>query len=174
LRSSVLILLVVLWASCSKTPPVSSKPASAAFAPYRFDDHLQTAAVTASSTHSSALAAEPILWHNFFSEKDLTWNLLRGRMGYRQGDLVMKGEGSSPVMLAPDRPAITWDLYQAVQISMMAEGGREINIKIGDREFKQKLGPPGRYNDCRTISIPWRFWMQTGSSSTARKAKMLE
>src|SRR5579862_4779433 len=113
LRSSALILLAALWASCSKAPP-ASKPAAAAFAPYRFDDHLQSAAVKASAARSSALAAEPILWHNFFSEKDLTWNLLRGRMGYRQGDLVMKGEGSSPVMLAPERPAIAWDLYQAV------------------------------------------------------------
>ena len=134
---------------CNKAPPVSSKPAPAAFAPYRFDDHLQTSAVKASAARSSALAAEPILWHNFFSEKDLTWNLLRGRMGYRQGDLVIKGDGSSPVMLAPGRPVIAWDLYQAVQIRMMAEGGHEIKIRIGDREFKQKLGPSGRYNDYR-------------------------
>ena len=140
---------MVLWVSCNNAPRVSSKPAQAAYAPYRFDDHLQNAVVTASAAYSTALETEPILWHNFFSEKDLTWNLVRGRMGYRQGDLVMKGDGSSPVMLAPDRPAIAWDLYQAVQIRMMAEGGREIKIKIGDREFKQKLGPAGRYNDYR-------------------------
>jgi arylsulfatase A-like enzyme len=146
LRSSVLILLVVLWASCSKTPPVSSKPASAAFAPYRFDDHLQTAAVTASSTHSSALAAEPILWHNFLTENDITWILLRGQMGYRRGDLILKGDGNSPVILAPRKPAIAWDLYQAVEIRMLAEGGQEIKIKIGDQEYKQKLGPLRQYN----------------------------
>ena len=145
LPHELVILLALLCANCNHAP----RPAAAVFSPYRFNDHFETATVSASAARSSALAAEPILWHSFLSEKDLTWNLLRGRMGYRQGDLVMKGEGSSPVMLAPDRPAIAWDLYQAVQIRMLAEGGHEIKIKIGDQEFRQKLGPPGRYHDYR-------------------------
>jgi choline-sulfatase len=153
----IAILLALLCAGCGHAP--LSQPAAVVFAPYRFDDHLQSAAVSASSARSSALAAEPILWHNFLSAKDLTWNPLRGRMGYRQGDLVMKGEGSSPVMLAPKRPAIAWDLYQAVEISMMAEGAGEIKIKIGGREFRQKLGPAGRYNDYR-----FEIHLETGTS----------
>jgi len=87
---------------------VASHPDVAVFKPYRFDDHLQDAVVTASSAHSSSRAAEPIIWHHFFSEKDLTWDLLRGSMGYRKGDLVLKGDGGSPVMLAPSKPPIAW------------------------------------------------------------------
>lgn len=98
---------------------------------------------------SAAFVTSPIVWHNFFSENDLTWNLLRGRMGYRRGDLIVKGDGNTPVILAPREPAIAWDLYQAVEIRMLAEGGREIKIKIGDREFKQKLGPPREYKTYR-------------------------
>ena len=96
--------------------------------------------------HSSALAANPIVWHNFLSENDLTWILLRGNMGYRRGDLILKGDGNTPVMLAPRKPAIAWDLYQALRIVMLAEGGEEIKIKVGEQEFKQKLGPLNQYN----------------------------
>ena len=92
------------------------------------------------------MAAEPILWHNFLTENDITWILLRGQMGYRRGDLILKGDGNSPVILAPRKPAIAWDLYQAVEIRMLAEGGQEIKIKIGDQEYKQKLGPLRQYN----------------------------
>src|ERR1017187_9619618 len=146
LRSSVLILLVVLWASCSKTPPPAAQPTAAVFKPYRFDDELQKAVVTAPAVRSSALVANPIVWHNFLTENDITWILLRGQMGYRRGDLILKGDGNSPVILAPRKPAIAWDLYQAVEIRMLAEGGQEIKIKIGDQEYKQKLGPLRQYN----------------------------
>lgn len=109
--------------------------------------------------HSSALATNPILWHNFLSEKDLTWVLLRGNMGFRRGDLILKGDDSSPVMLAPRQPAIAWDLFEALQIRMLAEDGQEIKIKIGDQEFKQKLGTRGQYNTYR-----FEFHIDTGSS----------
>ncbi|MGH9695401.1 MAG: sulfatase-like hydrolase/transferase, partial [Bryobacteraceae bacterium] len=46
----------------------------------------------------------------------------------------------------PKQPAIDWHLYSAVEIRMSAKGGKEIKIKIGDFEAKQKLGPPGQYN----------------------------
>ncbi|MFN7995017.1 MAG: sulfatase [Bryobacteraceae bacterium] len=93
--------------------------------------------------------SEPIVWRNFQSEKDLTWVLLRGQMGYRRGDMMLRGDGSSPVMMSPKEPAIAWDRFQAVQIRMLAEGGQEVKIKIGDREFKQKLGPRGQYTTYR-------------------------
>lgn len=136
--------LLMLSAACHKAP---GPPPSTAFKPYRFDDEFESAAtVTASSLRSSALVADPIIWHNFFSENAITWNLLRGRMGFRKGDLVLKGEDSTPVILSPKNQPIAWHLYQAVQIRMLAEGGHEIKIKIGDHEFKQVLGPPGQYN----------------------------
>jgi hypothetical protein len=57
---------------------------------------------------------------------------------------------AAPVVLsfcvgAANRPAIARDLYQAVRIRMMAEGRREIKIKItiGEREFKQNWDLPG-------------------------------
>jgi arylsulfatase A-like enzyme len=98
---------------------------------------------------SSALMADPIVWHNFRSENDITWILLRGRIGYREGDLVVKGDGSTPVILAPKAPLIEWSRYEAVEIRMLAEGGKEIKVKIGNDEYRQKIGPPRQYNDYR-------------------------
>jgi arylsulfatase A-like enzyme len=102
--------------------------------------------VSAPVVSSFTLITEPIIWHNFFTERDLTWMLLRGRIGYRKGDLVVKGENNTPVIVSPKDPPISWSLFEAVQIRMLAEGGKEIKIKIGDQEFKQKLGPPRQYN----------------------------
>ena len=112
----------------------------------RLDDNLLRAKVSASEAVSAATAAEPVIWQNFFSTSDITWQLIRGRVGVRNGDLMVKGEGSTPVILAPKQPAIDWSLYQAVEIRMSAKSGHEIKIKIGDFESKQKLGPPGEYN----------------------------
>jgi choline-sulfatase len=123
--------------------------AESGFPLYRFDDHIEAAVVKAAPRHSSARMAAPVVWRNFLSENDITWNLLRGRMGYRRRDLILKGENSTPVILAPKTPAIAWDRYQAVEIRMLAEGGHEIKIKIGDREFRQKLGSPGQYKTYR-------------------------
>ncbi len=112
----------------------------------RLDDDLPAAKVIASTAASSATAANPIVWQNFFSISDITWQLARGRIGVRNGDMMLKGDGSTPVILAPKEPAIDWSLYEAVEIRMSAQGGSEIKIKIGDFEAKQKLGPAGQYN----------------------------
>ncbi len=124
---------------------------AAVFKPYRFDDALQSsAAVSGTQASSSAFMADLVIWHNFFSPKDIPWILLRGRIGYDAGgDLLLKGQGGSPVILAPKRPLVEWNRYEAVEIRMLAEGGKEIKIRIGDREYKQKLGPPRQYNDYR-------------------------
>lgn len=89
--------------------------------------------------------AEPRVWRNFLSEDDVTWTLLRGRMGFRQGDLIVKGDGSTPVIVSPREPGIDWGLYEAVEIRMLAEGGREVKIKIGDLEVKQRIGKLREY-----------------------------
>ena len=113
---------------------------------FRFDDQLRSASIQASKAAFATAAAEPIVWKDFFSQSDITWQLARGRLGYRNGDLMVKGDGSTPVILSPKQPAIDWNLYSAVEIRMSAQGGKEIKIKIGDFEGKQKLGPPGQYN----------------------------
>ncbi len=95
---------------------------------------------------SNAAAAEAITWQNFFSKSDIDWQLIRGRVGVRNGDLIVTGAGSTPVILAPSQPAIEWNLYRAVEIRMSATGGHEVKIKIGDFEARHKLGPPGQYN----------------------------
>jgi choline-sulfatase len=118
------------------------------FRPYRFDDQLQSAGtVTASPAPSSALMAEPIVWQNFVSENDVTWELLRGRMGFRQGDLVVKGDGSTPVIMSPKKRYIDWTRYEAVDIRMLAEGGKELKIRLGNDEYKQAIGPLRQYID---------------------------
>lgn len=135
---------------CNKSPAPSARLQEPVFQPYRFDDALQSSAtVSASAAPSSALMADPIVWQNFLSESDVTWELLRGRMGFRQGDLVVKGEGSTPVIMSPKKRYIDWTRYEAVEIRMLAEGGKELKIKLGNDEFKQKIGPLRQYNDYR-------------------------
>jgi arylsulfatase A-like enzyme len=112
----------------------------------RLDDKLPSALVKASKAASGATAAEPVVWQRWFSEQDITWQPARGRVGYRNGDLMVTGDGSTPVILSPKDPPIDWSLYQAVEIRMSAQGGNEIKIKIGSYEARQKLGPVGQYN----------------------------
>jgi arylsulfatase A-like enzyme len=143
------LALLILPVGCRKAS-APAQPAAEVFKPYRFDDQFQTAAtVSASHAASSALMADPVIWHNFNSENDITWTLLRGRMGFREGDLILKGEGSTPVILAPKKTLIEWHRYEAVEINMYAEGGKEIKIKVGNEEYKQKIGPLRQYNDYR-------------------------
>ncbi|HEY7306733.1 MAG TPA: sulfatase [Bryobacteraceae bacterium] len=157
LRFSYLFVLLsplIVLVGCKKPQARSTSPA-APFKLYRFDDQLSSAKIAASSMGSSAEAAEPVIWHNFFSEDDITWTLFRGRMGYRHGDLVLKGENNTPVIMSPPKSVIPWGLYQTVMIRMLAEGGHEIKIKIGDHEFRHKLGAPNLYNVYRfEINIP--------------------
>ena len=112
----------------------------------RLDDLLSTAEVKASLKPTDVTAAEPVIWQNFFSTSDITWQVIRGKAGVRNGDLVVTGGGSTPVILSPTQPGIDWTLYQGVEIRMSAQGGSEIKIKIGDFESKQKLGAVGQYN----------------------------
>src|SRR5690242_10705511 len=95
LRRSDFILFLFLCTGCNRAPAPSARLPEPAFKSYRFDDALQSSAtVSASPAPSSALMADPVVWQNFLSENDVTWELLRGRMGFRQGDLVVKGDGS--------------------------------------------------------------------------------
>jgi arylsulfatase A-like enzyme len=136
----------LLWSPVGCRAAAGASPL-AVFKPYRFDDELKAAVVSEARVGSPSLkAAVPTIWHNFLSENDITWTALRGRIGFRQGDLVLKGEGATPVIMAPQQPFIEWNRYEAVEIRMLSEGGREIKIKIGDHEFNQTLGPPGQYN----------------------------
>ena len=112
----------------------------------RLDDRLSAADIKASSEANTAAAAEPVVWKDFFSNDDIKWQLIRGRIGIRNGDLMLEGQGSTPVILSPPKPAIDWSLYRAVEIRMSAQSGSEIKIKIGDFESRQKLGAPGQYN----------------------------
>ena len=67
----------------------------------------------------------------------------------RKGDLMVKGDGSTPVIVSPDAQPIDWSLYEAVEIHMLAEAGREIKIKIGDQEHRQPIPSLGEYHDYR-------------------------
>ncbi len=141
--------MLILATGCRKAP-APPQPAADVFKPYRFDDQLQSAAtVSASPVPSSALMADPMVWQHFNSENDITWDVLRGRVGLRRGDLIIKGEGSTPVIMAPQKPSIDWSRYEAVEMRMLAEGGTEIKIKVGNDEYKQKIGPLRQYNDYR-------------------------
>ncbi len=86
------------------------------------------------------LAAEPVVWR--FTEQKITWQPVRGRMGFKKpGLLVVKGDGGTPVIAAPVSPAIDWSRYEAIKIRMISEGGTEIKVKLGNDELRQKLAP---------------------------------
>lgn len=112
---------------------------------YRLDDQFKLSA----AAPVVAQTAPPLVWQNFLSEDDITWGVLRGRIGYRKGDLIVKGEGSTPVIVSPDAQPIDWNLYEAVEIRILAEGGRELKIKVGDQEFKQPIKSLHEYHDYR-------------------------
>jgi arylsulfatase A-like enzyme len=112
----------------------------------RLDDRLNSAVIHASGAAGNAIAAAPVTWENFFSKADIRWQLVRGRIGVRNGDLMVEGQGFTPVILAPAQPAVDWSLYQSVEIRMSAAAGREIKIKVGSFEAHQNLGPPNQYN----------------------------
>ena len=141
----VLALSVVL-AACRKEAP-APQPEVRLFKPYRFDDELKSATIKASPVPSSAVMADPVVWQNFLSEKDITWDVLRGRAGFRQGDMVIKGDGSTPVILAPQKQYVDWSRYQGVDIRMLAEGGKEIKIKVGSNEYSHKIDRLREYVD---------------------------
>ena len=61
----------------------------------------------------------------------------------------MKGDGSTPVIMAPQKTLIDWSRYEAIEIQMLAEGGQQLKVKVGNDEYSQKIGPLRRYNDYR-------------------------
>jgi arylsulfatase A-like enzyme len=137
-----LLFLLLLASACRRAQP----PAQPAEVPriYRFDDQLTSdATVSAPQQAVSARVAEPVVWKNF--DASVSWGLLRGRMGLRQGDLILQGDDGTPVILSPKDFAIDWGLYESVRIRMMAEGGQEVKLRIGPDEFKKPLGPPGQF-----------------------------
>src|SRR5580692_2297867 len=75
---------------------------------YRLDDQFKSPDAAAPIVEIAA----PIVWQNFLSEDDITWGVLRGRMGYRKGDLIVKGDGSTPVIVSPNSQPIDWNLYE--------------------------------------------------------------
>ncbi len=145
MRSFWFLILFALGAG-ARYAPTPSESGAEAYKPYRFDDEFNAPAAPAGAL-ASAVIAEPLVWHNFLSEDDITWELLRGRIGYRKGDLIVKGDGSTPVIVSPNAQPIDWRLYDAVEIRMLTEGGQELKIKIGDAEFRKRLGSFGEYHD---------------------------
>jgi arylsulfatase A-like enzyme len=134
------VLFALLMASgCRPAPQPPRSPAW--FFPYRFDDRLAEAKVAAAPVSASAPLAPTVRWD--FSDAQITWRLLRGRMGFRPpGQMVLKGDGATPVVLNPEGTSVDWSLYETVAIRMAAEGGREIKIRIGPFEYKRPLAPP--------------------------------
>jgi arylsulfatase A-like enzyme len=108
--------------------------------------------------NASSEMAPRLLWD--FNQPQTDWKLLRGRMGFRPGELALKGEGSTPVIVSPDKTTIDWSRYESIRIRMIHEGGNEIKLKIGPRELKQKLGPRMQYQVYRfdlNITEPIRY-----------------
>jgi uncharacterized sulfatase len=141
----LLAALVLAWTGlgCRRAPPPGQ--ALSGFTVYRFDDSFQAANVSAANVPSTARVTEPVVWKDFLTDRDVPWVLLRGRMGLRRGDLILQAQEGTPVIVSPKETPIDWGLYESVLVRMMAEGGGEIKLRIGDLELKQKLGPPGEY-----------------------------
>jgi arylsulfatase A-like enzyme len=143
-RFTALVLLLGLLACRPSAPapePASKGSPVIPSTPYRLTDHFDSANVTlASSAPTSMPTAQPRIWR--FADEKVTWQSLRGRMGFKKpGLLVVKGDGNTPVIAAPTSPAIDWAQYEAVKIRMISEGGTEIKVRLGAQEFKQKLAP---------------------------------
>lgn len=139
-RFAAAIALAIALTPCCRRKP-QPPPAQETFSLYRFDDRLAEAAVQAPQPGGSAPLAPPLRWD--FSSPEIPWRLLRGRMGFRPpGQMVLKGEGATPVILIPEKTQVDWSLYETVAIRMAAESGREIKIKIGPHEYRRTLAPP--------------------------------
>jgi len=110
---------------------------------FRFDDNLRAATINAHRQATSSRLADPLVWN--FDETGITWIPLRGRMGFRKGELTIQGQGGSPVLQSPKGVEIDWTRYESVDIRLMAEAGGEASIRIGELEYRQKLGPPKQH-----------------------------
>ena len=128
--------LALLW--------ISSAPAQT----YRFDDNFASKATVNAPPAAGVLRlGEPVTWD--FNDQTITWTAARGRIGFKPGQLVVQGQGSTPVLVSPANPAVDWSRYDSLVIRMMADGGGAIKIKLGEQEFKQTLGPPMQWHDYR-------------------------
>jgi arylsulfatase A-like enzyme len=142
-------LLALLSLNCGKPQPPHAEL-------YRLDDHLDSAAVSAPNISSSAGLAEPIVWR--FDSGKTGWKAVRGAMGFQDGFLILKGQGGTPVITAPEKPAVDLSRYDSVAIRMGVERGSEVKVRIGEWEQKQKLGPPKDFQ-------VYRFKLDTTVSS---------
>jgi choline-sulfatase len=137
-----LCVLSFITASCrTSPPPPASKPAEpeTTWGIYRFDDQLGSARVSAPEAHSSIAIAEPLIWD--FKDKTVSWDLARGHLGFKPDQMIVKGDNATPVIVSPVNPPIDWSRYERIAIRMIAEGGDEIKIKLGDSEWQQPLAP---------------------------------
>jgi hypothetical protein len=131
-----LALSAIYCAACSNPVPTQS-----AF--YRFDDHLESASVSAPNISSSAGLTEPVVWR--FDSGKTDWKRIRGGLDFQEGFLILKGRGGSPVISSPENQPIDWSGYESILIRMGAEGGSTTQIKIGEWEKALKLGPPKEF-----------------------------
>lgn len=136
------IVLGVAAAGCrSSAPPAATKQeAGGTWGIYRFDDQLRSATASVAAEAGSAVPmAEPLVWE--FKDKTISWDLARGRLGFKPDQLIVKGENATPVIVSPSNPPIDWSRYESLSVRMIAEGGSEIKIKLGDSEWRQPLAP---------------------------------
>ena len=111
---------------------------------YRLDDHLGEASVEGVAAAAFVDEAERLRWD--FEEQVVTWRPVRGQMGFKaSGELIVKGDGTYPVITSPAGDAIDWARYDSLLIRMLATGGREIRIKFEDQEYTQELGAPNQF-----------------------------
>jgi arylsulfatase A-like enzyme len=135
----------------ASTSAIPAPPAQVAHEPeavpsaYRLDENFPRAVVDSPSITSRLRMAEPIKWT--WKDEKLTWDIVRGRIGFKQGQLIVKGEGSTPVIISPSDPPIDWSRYRTIRIRMIAEAGSEIKIKLGDLEMKDRLAPAMQWGE---------------------------
>ncbi len=115
---------------------------------FRLDDKFaSTATVKSPPAVGSLRLAEPLTWD--FNDQTITWKAARGRIGFKPGQLVVQGQGSTPVLVSPVNPPVDWSRYDWLVIRMIADGGSEIKVKLGETEMKEKLAPPMQWRDYR-------------------------
>jgi arylsulfatase A-like enzyme len=139
----LILAAVACSIGCRSSAPSAKAPGETTWGIYRFDDHFSSAVVSAPGASSAVGMAEPLRWD--FNEPKTAWRLVRGRGGFRPGELVLKGEEGTAVIQAPLEPQIDWTHYEAMRIRMIAEGGKEIKVRLGNQELKQPLGPAREY-----------------------------
>lgn len=139
------VVCLALVPVCSRASAQAAVPSAAGPPVYRLDENFARAVVDAPRTASRILLAEPVRWT--WKEQKLTWDIVRGRIGFKQGQLIVKGEGASPVIISPSNPPVDWSRYRSLRVRMIAEAGNEIKVKLGELELKHKLAPPMQWSE---------------------------